>query len=101
MENDKDSEVPKLNEALENELQAMEPELPTCHAQDLHAMLETMLESYFPAQDAGIDWDLYYRGRPWKVHFIPYVMFIKGDTVEHDKHCGSYNSRTAGVKQLC
>jgi hypothetical protein len=104
MENEdpqQDSDVSKVNKALENELQAMEPELPACRAQDLHAMLETMLESYLPAQDAGIDWELYYRGRPWKMHFIPYVMFIKGDTVEDEKHFGTYNSRMTGVKQLC
>ena len=68
---EQDPEVPKENKALENESQAMEPELPVCHGQDLHAMLETMLESYFPVQDAGIDWDLYFRGRPWEMHFIP------------------------------
>jgi len=28
-------------------------------------------------------------------------MFIKGDSVEHDKHCGSYTSRTQNVQQLC
>jgi len=28
-------------------------------------------------------------------------MFIKGDSVKHDKHCGSYTSRTQNVQQLC
>ena len=35
------------------------------------------------------------------MHFVISAMLVKGDTVKHDKHCGSYNSRTADVKQLC
>ena len=32
---------------------------------------------------------------------IPFVMFIKGDAVEHDKHSSKYSSRQKGVKFLC
>jgi hypothetical protein len=75
--------------------------IPSCNAQDLHTMLDTFLEGYRELQETGLDWDLPYNGEIHKVHFVFYVPFIKGDTVEHDKHCGSYNSRTKGVKQLC
>ena len=29
------------------------------------------------------------------------MLFLKGDTVEHDKHTGHFGSRTKGVKNLC
>jgi hypothetical protein len=37
----------------------------------------------------------------WEMHMIPFVMFIKGDTVEHDKHSSKYSSCRKGVKCLC
>lgn len=80
----------------------LDPELPACNAQDLHAMMDCILESYREIQDrGGFPWDLPVNGIIHEVQFIPFVMFIKGDTVEHDKHCGSYNSRTKGVANLC
>ena len=68
--------------------------MDTCSAQDLHAMLAKFLEN-------GFEWDLHYNDSTHRVQFIPFVLFIKGDTVEHDKHCGSYTNRTKYVQQLC
>lgn len=75
--------------------------IDTCAGQDLHAMLAKFLESYLEVEKAGVAWDLRYRGETHQVVFVPFVMFIKGDSVEHDKHCGSYTSRTQAVKHLC
>ena len=74
--------------------------LKSCTGQDLHAMLHVILASYRRMQ-RGFVWDLRYRGQTHHVVFKPFVIFVKGDSVEHDKHCGSYTSRTQGVKQLC
>ena len=43
----------------------------------------------------------YYKGKSYELQLIPYVLFIKGDSVEQDKHCGKYGSRGKGVKSLC
>jgi hypothetical protein len=73
-----------------------------CKAQDYHAMLECILESYLEVQTNGFIWDLRYRGETYKdVEFVPFLMFIKCDTDEADVLCGSYKSRGAGVAQLC
>lgn len=85
----------------EDEQAEDEHQVPACNAQDLHHMLGSFLESYRDLEENGLDWDLNYKGKVHKVHFVFYVSVIKGDTVEHDKHCGSYNSRGKGVKQLC
>ena len=77
-----------------------EPKIKSCNAQDLHAMIDKMLESYREVEQ-GIEWDLRYQGTTHQVTFIPFVLFIKGDSVEHDKHCGSYTSRTSVISQLC
>lgn len=74
--------------------------IKSCSGQDLHAMLTAMLASY-AKYECGIRWDLRYKGKTYEVVFIPFVMFVKGDSVEHDKHCGKYNARGEGVKQLC
>ena len=84
----------------EHEEDMEEEPLIACAAQDLHAMLDALLESYRKYQK-GITWNLRYGGKHQLVEFIPFVMFIKGDTQEHDKHCGSYTSRTQHVAQLC
>ena len=78
-----------------------EDAIPACNAQDLHTMMGGILESYKQLQEEGLDWDLPWKGQILHVHFVIRVPFVKGDTVEHDKHCGSFNSRTKGVKQLC
>ena len=77
------------------------PQIESCAGQDLHAMLARFLKSYKDIEQSGFDWSLRYKGKTYDIHFIPFVMFIKGDSVEHDKHCGSYTSRTKNVSQLC
>ena len=70
--------------------------------QDMHFMLEKMLEPYKQLQDAGgFSWKLRYKGETYDVEFIPFILFVKGDGVECDKHCGHYTSRMEGVRQLC
>ena len=87
----------------EDTLDAMlDPQIPETNAQDLHTILHTILASYKQIQSTGgIEWDLYYKGKLHYLQFIPFIPYIKGDGVEHDKHCGKYGSRTKGVKQLC
>ena len=71
-------------------------------AQDFHCQLKALLGSYKKVQDqGGFKWSLRYKGKIHDVTFIPFVPFIKGDTEEHDKHCGHYLSRTQKVSQLC
>lgn len=76
--------------------------VPDTNAQDLHQILHVILGSYRRIQDnGGFAWDLHYKGKIYRLQFIPFVIFVKGDTVEHDKHCGKYGTRTGGVAQLC
>ena len=83
-------------------LEEEEPASSTCAAQDLHFMLGKMLEPYKKlAESGGFRWKLRYKGETHDIHFIPFIMFIKGDSVELDKHCGSYTIRTKNVDQLC
>lgn len=71
-------------------------------AQDFHAMLDVILESFLDVQKHGFIWDLRYRGKTYKdVEFVPFLMFIKCDTEEGDLLCGSYTCRSSGVSQLC
>ena len=72
-------------------------------AQDLHAMLDVILASYVKLQKSGgVCWDLMYKGKLYKgVEFVFFVPFIRCDTDEADKLCGSYTSRGANVAQLC
>ena len=80
----------------------VETEVPETKAQDLHSVLHCMLESHVEMQDSGgLAFDMFYKGKLHKLQFIPHSHCVKGDTVEHDKHCGSCGSRTKGVKQLC
>ena len=76
--------------------------IPACSAQDLHTMLDAILESYRELQNCGgFEWDFRYRGKTYPVIFKPFCIFIKGDSQEHDKHCGSYTSRGKFIQQLC
>lgn len=71
-------------------------------AQDFHTMLAVLLRQYAEIQKrGGFWWDLRYKGKTRRVRIIPYILFVKGDTVEHDKLCGSYTSYGQGVKNLC
>ena len=79
-----------------------EAKLPTVPMEDFHTMLDAMLASYEKTQGKPIKLRLPYKGKVWEMELIPFViMFVKGDTAEHDKHCGSYGVRTGGVQQLC
>lgn len=80
--------------------EAKEPKIKSCSGQDLHAMMDKMLESYREVEH-GIEWDLRYHGKTHQITFKPFVLFIKGDSQEHDKHCGSYTTRTGVIAQLC
>ena len=72
------------------------------HAQDLHTMLDKILESYVKIQDSGFIWDLYYNNKLYKnVEFVPFVPFIKCNTDEGDKLCGKYGNRNHNVSQIC
>ena len=94
--------TPYEDEDLTEFMERIVPEMPKTNAQDFHCILHTILASYKELQDSGgIDWDLYYKGELRLLCLIPFIMFVKGDGVEHDKHCGKYGSRTEGVKQLC
>ena len=77
-----------------------EPTIASCSAQDLHAMLNQMLASYREVE-SGFKWDMHYKGKTHQIEFIPFVLCIKGDTKEHDNHCGKYQSRGKGVSNLC
>jgi len=69
---------------------------------DWHFMLDYFLQPFYDLQqEGGFEWDFRYRNKTFPVRFIPVVLFVKGDTQEHDKHCGHYLSRTHHVKQLC
>ena len=71
-------------------------------AQDLHAMLDFILAGLVKLQKEGLKWDLIYNGRTFKdVEFVFFVPFIRCDTDEADKLCGSYTNRTWTVSQLC
>ena len=78
--------------------------LPSCHAQDLHAMLDVMLEPYrrVERQEGGTLWDFHYRGVTYfNTHFRIFTAVVKGDTQEADKHCGKFTSRGKSVAHLC
>jgi hypothetical protein len=75
--------------------------MPTCSQTDMHAMLEEMLRSYKEIEGRGMKWVLPYKGKLHEVELVFFVMFVKGDTVEHDKHCGHFGSQTGKIKQLC
>lgn len=83
--------------------QQQEPQVPEIKAQDLHKMLQMIFASYKEMQDRdGFDWDLPYRGMIFLLQFVPFIIFIKGDTQEHDKLCGKYIAYgCAGQKCHC
>lgn len=80
----------------------VDPTKKSCSQQDYHAMLDVMFESYRELEAlGGIEWNLRYKGKLHHVVFKPFILFVKGDTQEHDKLCGKYLSRAKGVKHLC
>lgn len=79
-------------------------ELPDTEAQDFHVILQVILSSLKKIMRLdGFDWDLYHHasGETRKLFFVPFLLFVKGDTAEHDKLCGRYGPRTRGIKCLC
>ena len=71
-------------------------------AQDYHTILATILESYRDLQEKGMKWDFCYKGKVYKdITLKFFIPFVKCDTDEADKLCGSYRSRSRGVSQLC
>ena len=75
---------------------------PNIKPQDLHAILQTILESYKVLEDeGGLPWDLRYKEKMWRMQLIPYIIFVKADSVEANKACGCYGSNGKGVKSLC
>ena len=79
-----------------------EYELRTHKAQDLHRVLAAIMHSYKELEEKSMLWDYKYRGKVYKnVELFFFVMFIKCDTDEADKLCGSYTCRGKNVSQLC
>ena len=71
-------------------------------AQDLHTMIEHVLQGFVKLQKTGFKWDLFYNGKLHKgVEFKPFVMFMRADMEEADKLCGAYTCRALTVSQLC
>jgi len=102
LEGNSGSEDDSLSE-VDNEDDNLEPlkKVPACCAQDLHAMLDALLSSYRECEHRGLMWKLCYKGNVYVIEFVPFVMLVKGDTQEHDKHCGKYTSRGKNVQNLC
>ena len=76
--------------------------IPEVKAQDFHKMLQVLLSSYKEIEeDGGIEWDLRHRNQIQRLLLIPFIIFCKADSVEADKMCGTYGSKTEGVKCLC
>ena len=79
-----------------------ETAIPKVKAQDFHKMLQVLLASYKDIEDdGGIEWDKWYRAKLYQLLFIPFVIFCKADSVEADKFCGAYASKTEGVQCVC
>ena len=75
---------------------------PSIKPQDFHAILQTILESYKTLEDeGGLPWDLRYKGKLYHLLLVPYILFVKADSVEANKACGLYGSNLEGVKCLC
>jgi hypothetical protein len=71
--------------------------------QDFHAIISFILHGcgYIAMQDNGFDWRLQYKNTTTHVQFVMFTLMLKGDTQEHDKHCGKFGSRTGNVGCLC
>lgn len=70
-------------------------------AQDFHAQLEVILDSYVKVQATGMNWDLYYRAKVHKVELVFWTILVRCDTDEAELMCGKYRMRTGNVKSLC
>ena len=71
-------------------------------AQDFHAILSVILESFLEVQAAGILFDQKYMRKIHRnIHFVFFTPMVKCDTEEGDMLCGKYKSQTKNVKHLC
>lgn len=76
--------------------------IPATDPQDLHVILQVIMAGMRDIfRTKGFNWDFYHNGERRRLEFIPFMLFMKGDTVEHDKHTGHYGARNEGVKSLC
>ena len=76
--------------------------VPSTDPQDLHVILQAIMagmKTIFGTK--GFNWDFYHNGERRRLEFVPFMLFMKGDTVEHDKHTGHYGARNEGIKSLC
>ena len=77
-------------------------EVPENHnLQDFHKIMHTGLASYREIQDNGFEWDLFYQGKKYFLHCVPFTMFLKGDGKEANKNCCMYGPKTSGIKNPC
>ena len=77
-------------------------ELTDEKAQDYHAILAALLETYKELERDGMTWDYKYRGKVYKnIELVFFVPTIMADTAEADKHCSKHGSRGHRVSQLC
>ena len=75
---------------------------PADKSQDLHAILEVILQSYKQMEQDGMVWDYVYNGKTYHdLELVFYIPFVKCDGEEADKLCGKYLTRTGNVAQLC
>lgn len=74
---------------------------PETEAQDLHVVLQVIMSGMKKIMETGFEWDFYHNSEIQRLFFVPFLLFLKGDTVEHDKHCGHYGARNRGVACLC
>ena len=93
---------PYIDSSEEDEDAICDVNVPDTEAQNLHVILKVIMSGMKQIMDqGGFEWDLFYKGEVKQLHFLPFILFIKGDTVEHDKHTGHYGARNKGVKNLC
>lgn len=86
----------------DNEEEMCNVPIPETDAQDLHVILQVIMDGMKQIfRTGGFEWDFFHRGSVKRVQLIPFLLFIKGDTVEHDKFTGRYGARNKGVKSLC
>ena len=72
-------------------------------SQDFHTQIHNILDhsKFLEVMESGFQWKLKYKAQLHNVNFVLFCPFIKGDTQEHDKHCGRYLSRTMKVAHIC
>lgn len=68
---------------------------------DYHLMIELILQSYKNCQNDCLGWNLCLGNRTEQVFFRIPVLFLIGDTDNHNKMCGKFSCQSRGVKRLC